>query len=89
MRFSAAVDSLFNHSNRITEMKHTASQTDRIASLLERGRSITAMQALEKFDCFRLSARIQNLRDNGMRIVTHKCRTSTGKVIAKYKLAKP
>ena len=63
------------------------SQSDKIAALLNKGRTITPLQALDKFDCFRLSARIKNLRDAGMNIQTIPCRTISGKNIAKYKLA--
>jgi hypothetical protein len=63
--------------------------TDKIANLLEKGRSITPIKALEKFGCFRLGARIWDLRQMGYRIETLQHRTPSGKIVAKYKLAKP
>ena len=44
------------------------SQNERILAWLQRGKSITAIEALNKFDCFRLSARIKDLRDCGIKI---------------------
>jgi hypothetical protein len=63
--------------------------TNKIAKLLEKGRTITPIQALRDFGCFRLGARIHDLRSAGMRIETMQHRTETGKIVAKYKLAKP
>lgn len=63
------------------------STTERIARLLERGRSITPIQALEQFQCFRLSARINDLRNAGYNIKTLPHKTATGKTVAKYRLA--
>jgi hypothetical protein len=65
----------------------TTNTTDKIAALLKRGRSITPIQALETLNCFRLSARINDLRNAGMEILTLKHRTESGKTVAKYKLA--
>lgn len=44
------------------------SQREAIAKHLLRGRAITAIEALDKFGCFRLSGRIYELRKEGMRI---------------------
>lgn len=63
--------------------------TNKIAKLLEKGRTITPIQALRDYGCFRLGARIHDLRSAGMRIETMRHRTETGKIVAKYKLAKP
>lgn len=41
------------------------SQASRILRHLERGRSITPLQALDKFDCLRLAPRILELRELG------------------------
>lgn len=60
------------------------SQNQLIKEHLEKGRSITALEALARYDCFRLSARIANLRDQGLRIKTEIIETHTGKRVAKY-----
>ena len=46
------------------------SQTRLILAYLESGRSITPLDALNLFGCFRLSARIFELREKGFEIVT-------------------
>ena len=43
-------------------------QNDRIRMYLETGKSLTAMDALVRFNCLRLAARIKNLRDQGIPI---------------------
>ena len=43
-------------------------QNARIRMYLETGKSLTAMDALVRFNCLRLAARIKNLRDDGVPI---------------------
>lgn len=43
----------------------TKTQKENILTHLEKGYMITAMDALTFFGCFRLAARIKNLRDAG------------------------
>lgn len=45
-------------------------QTKLIEKHLKNGKSITPIEALQLFGCFRLAARIADLRKSGMRIVT-------------------
>jgi predicted nucleic acid-binding Zn-ribbon protein len=71
-----------------TEEKTTESQNKRILKHLKAGHTITALEALELFQCFRLSARISDLRSYGFRINTTMIRTNTGKRVAEYKLDK-
>ncbi len=47
-------------------------QTDAIRSFLLAGNSLTPIDALERFGCFRLAARIDNLRQEGLDIETVK-----------------
>lgn len=65
-------------------MKHK-SQLAKILTRLEKGKSITPLEALEKFGCFRLSARIGQLRDMGYHIITDTVRKN-GKSFASYSL---
>ena len=44
------------------------SQNKQIKTHLEIGKTLTAIQALEMFGCFRLAARIKDLKDSGMAI---------------------
>lgn len=53
--------------------EHTRSQNAKILAYLESGRSITPIEALNMFDCFRLSARIKDLRNEGHLIKTIRC----------------
>lgn len=46
------------------------SQTDAILEALEAGQQITPMDALKSWGCFRLGARIYELRERGYRIKT-------------------
>ena len=45
-------------------------QNNQILEWLQQGKPINPMQALNRFGCFRLSARIKNLRDKGINIET-------------------
>jgi hypothetical protein len=64
-------------------MKKT--QNEMILAYLEKGKSITPLDALNKFQCFRLAARISDLRNEGLNIAT-KYVTKEGKNYASYKL---
>ena len=59
------------------------SQTEAIQQHLLEGGSLTPIDALKLFGCFRLSARIKNLRDAGMSIETEMI-TVDRKRVAKY-----
>lgn len=54
-------------------------QNQQIKSYLKKGKSITPIQALNKFGCFRLAARVSDLRKDGLNIatkyITKKCKT--------------
>jgi hypothetical protein len=58
-------------------------QNEKIKAYLNKGKSITPMDALNKFGCFRLSARIKNLRDEGLKILTNYV-TKGNKTFASY-----
>ena len=60
-------------------------QNQQIKSYLEKGKSITPIQALNKFGCFRLAARISDLRNDGLNIAT-KIVTKDGKSYSSYRL---
>lgn len=65
----------------------TKSIIEKLESWLNRGYAITPIQALNKWGCFRLSARIHNLREMGYAIETL-TQQANGKTFAKYKLVK-
>jgi|TARA_B100000902_G_scaffold23170_1_gene27899 hypothetical protein len=60
------------------------SQNKQIKAYLEEGNSITAIQALEKFGCFRLAARIKDLKETGMVIDKAMIANNEGKHHAIY-----
>jgi len=69
-------------------MSNKTTQNKEILKWLESGKSITGLEAIERFGCYRLSARIFNLRENGYQIVTKNI-TKNGKTFAEYSLANP
>jgi biotin operon repressor len=56
-----------------------------ILTHLQNGRSLTPLEALNEFGCFRLAAHIESLRKDGHRIFTHMV-NENGKKYAKYTL---
>ena len=63
-------------------MSHNA----RVLTELQTGRSLTPMDALKEFGCFRLGARIKDLRNEGINIITTMVKQN-GKRFASYRLA--
>jgi hypothetical protein len=68
-------------------MKSTDSQTALIKGWLLNGKSITQLDALNMFGCFRLAARIANIREEGFDIVTDMIIVND-KRVANYRLSK-
>jgi hypothetical protein len=69
-------------------MENTDSQNALIKGWLLNGYSITQLEALNHFGCFRLAARISNLRDKGLNVVTDMVTLDNGKRVARYILKK-
>ena len=68
----------------------TKTQKELIREYLERGNSLTPMDALELFGCFRLATRIFELKREGLDIVTDMVENkATGKRYASYRLVPP
>ena len=65
----------------------TETQNAQILAHLKAGHSITAFDALAMFDCLRLSGRIYDLKQAGHAIEKRMVETSTGKRVARYRLA--
>lgn len=61
------------------------SQNDKIIKHLQKGRSLTPLQALDRYGCMRLASRIGELRDRGYKIVSNRVKRG-GKVYAEYRL---
>ena len=60
-------------------------QLQQIEKYLESGKSLTPLEALDRFQCFRLAARVGELRNRGMKIKTI-MRDNNGKRYAEYSL---
>ena len=61
-------------------------QNQKIANYLNKGKSLTPIEALNKFNCFRLAARISDLRNDGMLIKTKIITVKKGVNVASYSL---
>lgn len=69
-------------------MKTADSQNALIKAFLLSGESITASEALNMYGCFRLAARIADLRDESLNIVTEMVTLENGKRVARYFIKK-
>ena len=69
-------------------MTRTTSQSAMILNFLESGGSLTPIEALEKFQCFRLAARMNDLRNKGYVIQTEILKDDNGKSYASYSIPK-
>lgn len=68
-------------------MDKTASQTDLILQYMREGNSITPLEALKKFGCLRLGARIHDIRNKlNIPVLSEPCKVAKGKIVAKYSL---
>ena len=65
------------------------SQKAAILAHLKTGRSITPIDALREYGCFRLGARIYDLKDEGHNIYSERVEVGDGKRVASYTLVKP
>lgn len=65
-------------------MKNT--QCGLILQHMQQGKSITPLEALDKFGCFRLASRISDLNKSGHNIVKEMVSGANGKRYAKYYL---
>jgi hypothetical protein len=65
------------------------SQEDRIFEWLKKGKTLTPLQALQKFCCFRLSSRIYDLKKDSLIrhfIEKEMITTKSGKRVARYRM---
>jgi len=61
-------------------------QKQQISQHLQSGKSLTPLESLNLHQCFRLASRIDELRKDGLNIITTMVKTESGKHIASYKL---
>lgn len=62
-------------------------QSEQILLYLKTGARLTPIDALQRFGCFRLAARVADLRGEGHDIRTDTLVTAQGKRVAEYRLA--
>lgn len=62
------------------------SQTDRILEWMLEGHTITPLEALEKFKCFRLGARIADIKARGYLVYSEFVTTPSEKKVKQYHL---
>ena len=60
------------------------SQIKDIANYLAEKGSITALEALEEFGCFRLAARIYDIRSKGIDVMAADLKLPSGKHVTRY-----
>jgi len=70
--------------NLSKENNMSVSQANEIKAYLKSGYRITAIDALQTFGCFRLAARIKDLKDEGMEIEKVMVETHNGARVAQY-----
>ncbi len=63
-------------------------QNKQILHYLSKGKSLTPLDALRRFDCLRLAARIYDLRSAGHDIDNFLYTTKNGKRVSKYRLSR-
>ena len=66
--------------------KTSKSQTDLILEWMLAGNSITPLEALEKFKCFRLGARIADIKARGYLVYSEFVTTPSEKKVKQYHL---
>jgi hypothetical protein len=76
---------ILNQTQDQTMSTNTKNQTNRILRYLRTGRGLTAISALTRFGCMRLAARIEEMRQEGIKVRSRTLRRN-GKRFACYSL---
>jgi hypothetical protein len=63
----------------------TQIQKEQIRSYLNKGKTITSLEALDIFKCFRLASRINELKQEGYPVTKQMIRLDSGKYVAEYR----
>ena len=63
-------------------------QAEQILKHLKSGKSLTPLEALRKFNCLRLGARVYDLHKEGHRIDSELVETKSGKHVVQYTIGK-
>lgn len=70
----------------VLQYENTQSQCLSILRHLQCGKSINPLQALNQYGCFRLGARIYDLKQRGYLIEKRMVKTANGKKYAEYSM---
>tara|TARA_B110000503_G_scaffold34900_1_gene57026 strand:- start:1401 stop:1607 length:207 start_codon:yes stop_codon:yes gene_type:complete len=62
----------------------TQIQKEKIKDYLESGKTITSLEALDIFKCFRLASRISELKQEGYPVTKQMIQLDSGKYVAEY-----
>ncbi len=65
----------------------TSTQNAQILAHLKSGKSITPLEALSEYGCFRLGARVYDLKQEGHPITGDMVELPTGKRVKEYRLS--
>lgn len=71
------------------DTNNTVSQANAILDYMSKGHAITGIEALNLFGCFRLPARIADLKKVGHKIKSEMVKLANGKRVAQYTLLEP
>jgi hypothetical protein len=71
------------------DTNNTVSQANAILDYMSKGNTITGIEALNLFGCFRLPARIADLKKVGHQIKSEMVKLNNGKRVAQYTLLEP
>lgn len=67
----------------------SATQCALIKDWLLKGNTITQVEALNMFGCFRLASRIHDLKERGLNIHKERIQVPSGKYVAQYSISNP
>lgn len=67
-----------------TNTQNTTTQTDKIRDWLLMGNTLTALESLDRFKCWRLGARAWDLRQAGYNVQSMIVKMPSGKRVASY-----
>ena len=70
MNYSKNIERALKYRDELSAQLHKANQQWRILDHLIRNRTISPLEALEMYGCYRLGARIYDLRQAGIKIKT-------------------
>lgn len=70
--------------NENLNAKQSRSQTEKILQYLLKGNAITALEALDKFQCMRLGARIADIKERGYKVWSKFVVTTSKKRVKSY-----